>query len=147
MKKPWAIYLLAGFYALILVLIALMFFHVRSDLHGHRYWFSPWAGLGSFKEKIILFFIAILPFFAMIGLWQGKKWGRNLSLALCIYPITATGLHFLQIFAILEPEKFTGFDLFVKIIYVLVFLILIIVFCLALHPEVGRYCHIYSKDN
>jgi hypothetical protein len=83
---------------------------------------------------------------AMVGIWRGKSWGRNLSLALSAAVIILIARVQIKIFTILEASDFNGWNAFAYLGYFTLMAVFVLVFYVSLRPEVGRFCETYPRE-
>jgi len=145
MKRPLPVYLLVGFWGVLLAIDLLFIFQGRTAVLGNEQIYSPWRYLPDWKDKLILISIGIAPAAVMVGVWLGKSWARNLSIALCAFVILSNGKVLLEVFSISSSDDFVGLTKFATFVALGVLLFFLAGFYFTLRPEVGRFCGVYPR--
>jgi len=148
MKRPKTVYLLVGFYLLLVLLEAGMFFQPRIDLFkGAERLVSPWSPLvGRSTDQAILVATALPMIVSLIGIWLGKSWGRNLSLAFCILVVIYLFLNLLKVFTIFVEGEFRSGNALLYGVKLAGLMMFVFAFYLSLRPELGRFCGVYPRE-
>lgn len=146
MKRPLAVYLLVGFWGLFLTIDLLFIFQGRTAVLGNNLIYSPWLYLPAWKDKLILISIGIIIALLMLGVWLGKSWARNLTMALCALVVSINGISIIRVFNIFSSDEFRMYGRAVTIYFGLALIIFFLIgFYLTLRPEVGRFCGAYPQ--
>jgi hypothetical protein len=148
MKRPAAIHILAGFY-LLMMMASLAYLVSSIFMPGTvlQYLSVMWVlGLPDLATKIVILLYCLMLLLAVLGLWEGRPWGRNISFTVCLVYIFVLLTHITSTLKILTPSSglygWTVAQLYIELMATGVFLF---IFYLGLRPEVGRFCKSYPS--
>jgi len=146
MKRPAAIYVLAGIY-LLLLMASLAYLVSKNFMPGTylQYLGIMWVlGLSDLATQIVIMLYCLMLLFTVIGLWQGRPWGRNLSIVISLIYMFILLMHITGTLKVLHPASslygWTLAELYLELMATGAFLF---IFYLALRPDVGRFCKSY----